>query len=192
MTDNHSFVDDALTAGATFDWITPVASMVGNVASGREHYALHEDWFDSVRAAADELDINLYNEMVMPPGWYQFDCTPDECKSIGERLEMAQESKPNQQPAHKIGHYKSGNMFAVMAVTIGILFIFGFGFIAWPLVAMAIAFKGIEIAMGASMRRMGNNPNRPTGLGRAVPPMVATIAIVAVVLLAIVAMVGAA
>lgn len=74
-----------LDVGASFDWITPLVSLVMGATTDHEHAKVDAYWLPHVRAAASELDIKLHNEMVIGED-YVFDVTPREYKRICQYL----------------------------------------------------------------------------------------------------------
>jgi len=82
---NRDFIDDALAIGASFDIITPVASMIGNAITDRQHYGVPADQQIYVDMAAHDCGIRLRNRSVFG-GQYQFDCTGDDMEAIRDWL----------------------------------------------------------------------------------------------------------
>ena len=77
----ENIVDRVISFGAGFDWITPVASMIGNALSDRRHYGVPVDYINHVDAAAKQMSIRLHNRSVFA-GQYQFDCEPGQWHRI--------------------------------------------------------------------------------------------------------------
>jgi len=81
MDDDRDLIDDALAVGAGFDFITPIASMIGNAITDRKHYSVPDYYCAHVDAAAHEANIRLHNRYIVDDE-YKFDCTSDEWERI--------------------------------------------------------------------------------------------------------------